>query len=118
MCKLLDITGVRNTRSLKLSIKFVRRSIWAAEDEKKDNNINIRSGFRGRRDLILYNYIDKLILKTGCDPENEIKYPDNSNNFFDINDYILKLFFFYSCSAYYFYISEVVFVGARRRHFD
>ena len=67
---------------------------------------------------MLYNYTDKLILKTSCDPENEIKYPDNSDNSSNINDYILKLFFFRSCSAYYFRMSEVVFVGARRRRFD
>ena len=85
--------------------------------KKKDNNTNTRSGFRGRRDLIFYN-IDKLILKTGCDPENEIKYFNNSDNFSNINDYILKLFFFRSCSAYYFRIPEVIFVDTHRRHFD
>ena len=68
--------------------------------------------------MIFYSYINKLILKTGCDPENEMKCPDNSDNFSDIDDYILKLFFFRFCSAYYFYISEVMFVGARRRRFD
>jgi len=60
---------------------------------------------------------DKLILKTSYDPENKIKYPDNSDNSSNIDNYILKLFF-RSCSAYYFYISEIVFVGAHRRRFD
>ncbi len=85
--------------------------------KKKDNSINIRSNFRGRRDLMLYN-TNKLILKTGCDPKNKIKYPNNSNNFSDTNNYILKLFFFRSYSVYYFYISKIIFVGARRRRFD
>ncbi len=80
--------------------------------------MNTRNGFRGRRDLIFYNYIDKLILKTGCDSENEIKYSNNSDNFSNVDNYILKLFFFRSYSVYYFYISEVMFVGARRRYFD
>ncbi len=78
--------------------------------------MNIRSGFRGRRDLIFCNYIDKLILKTGCD--SEMKCSDNFDNSSDVNDYILKLFFFRSCSVYYFCILEVVFIGARRRRFD
>ncbi len=80
--------------------------------------MNTCNGFRGRRDLILYNYTDKLILKTDYNPKNKIKYPDNSDNFFNINNYILKLFFFRSYSVYYFYISEVMFVGVRRRRFD
>jgi len=80
--------------------------------------MNTRSDFRGRRDLILYNYTDKLILKTGYDPENEIKYPNNSDNSSNTDDYLLKLFFFRSYSAYYFRMPEVVFVGARRRRFD
>ncbi len=79
--------------------------------------MNTRSGFRGRRDLILYS-TDKLILKTDCDPENEMKCPDNFDNFSNIDDYILKLFFFRSCSAYRFRIPEMVFVGIRCRHFD
>ncbi len=79
--------------------------------------MNTRSGFRERRDLILYN-INKLILKTDCDPENKIKYPDNSDNFSNIDDYILKFFFFRSYSAYYFRMSEIMFVGIRRRRFD
>ena len=79
--------------------------------------MNTRSGFRGRRDLILYN-TNKLILKTNCDPKNKIKYPDNFDNFFDINNYILKLFFFRSYSAYYFHIPEIIFVDTRRRRFD
>ena len=61
---------------------------------------------------------DKLILKIGCDSENEMKCFDNSDNFFNIDDYILKFFFFRSCSAYYFRISEIIFVGIRRRRFD
>jgi len=65
---------------------------------------------------MLYN-TDKLILKTGCDPENEMKCPDNSDNSSNIDDYILKLFF-RSCSAYCFRMPEMVFVGARRRRFD
>ncbi len=85
--------------------------------KKKNNNINTRSGFRGRCNLMFYS-IDKLILKTGCDPENEVKYPNNFNNFSNINDYILKFFFFRSYSAYYFHIPEMIFVGARRRRFD
>ncbi len=85
---------------------------------KKNNNINTRSSFRGRRNLIFYNYIDKLILKTDCDFENKIKYFNNFNNFFNINNYILKLFFFRSYSVYYFYILKIVFAGARRRYFD
>ncbi len=85
--------------------------------KKKDNNINTRSGLRGRRDLILYN-INKLILKTSYNPENEIKYPDNSDNSSNTYDYILKLFFFRSYSAYCFRIPEMVFVGTRRRRFD
>ncbi len=79
--------------------------------------MNTRSGFRGRRNLILYN-TNKLILKTGCNPENKIKYPDNSDNFSNTNDYILILFFFRSYSAYYFRIPEVVFVGVCCRRFD
>ncbi len=67
--------------------------------------------------MILYN-INKLILKIGYDPENEIKCPDNSNNFSDINNYILKLFFFRSYSVYYFRIPKMIFVGIRRRRFD
>ena len=66
---------------------------------------------------MFYNYTDKLILKTGYNPENEIKCPDNSDNFFNIDDYILKLFF-RSCSVYCFRIPEVVFIGAYRRRFD
>ncbi len=85
--------------------------------KKKDNSTNTRSGFRGRRDLMLYS-IDKLILKTGCDFENEMKCPDNFDNFFDIDDCILKFFFFRSCSAYCFCISEIIFVGIHRRRFD
>ncbi len=80
--------------------------------------MNTRSGFRGRRNLILYNYTDKLILKTGCDFENEMKCPDNSDNFSDVDNYILKLFFFRSYSVYYFCISEIIFVGVYRRRFD
>jgi len=79
--------------------------------------MNTRSGFRGRRDLILYN-TNKLILKISYDPENEIKCPDNSDNSSNINNYILKFFFFRSCSAYYFRIPEIIFVGAHRRRFD
>jgi len=86
--------------------------------KKMDNSINTRSGFRGSRNLMLYNNTDKLILKTGCDSKNEIKYPDNSDNFSNIDNYILKLFFFRSYSAYYFRISEIVFAGVRRRRFD
>ena len=63
------------------------------------------------------SYTDKLILKTGCDPENEMKCPDNSDNFSDVDDYILKLFF-RSYSVYYFRISEVIFVGVCCRRFD
>ncbi len=85
--------------------------------KKKDNSTKTRSGFRGRRDLMLYN-TDKLILKTNCNPENEIKCPDNSDNFSNINDYMLKLFFFCFCSAYYFRIPKIIFVGACRYHFD
>ncbi len=114
--KLLDIIDVRSTRSLRLSIKFVRRSIWAAEDEKKNNSMNIRSGFRGRRNLIFYNNIDKLILKIGCNSENKTKYFDNSDNSF--NDCIFLKLFFYFYSIYYFRISGVIFAGARRRRFD
>ena len=80
--------------------------------------MNTRSGFRGRRNLMFYNNIDKLILKTSYNFENEIKCSDNSDNFFDVDDCILKLFFFRFCSVYYFCISEVVFVGVRRRRFD
>jgi len=80
--------------------------------------MNTRSGFRGYRDLIFYSYTNKLILKTNYDPENKIKYSNNSDNFSDIDDYILKLFFFRSYSIYYFRIPEIVFVGIRRRHFD
>ena len=80
--------------------------------------MNIRSGFRGRRDLIFCSYTNKLILKTDCDPKNEMKCPDNSDNFSNIDNYILKLFFFRSYSAYYFCIPEIAFVGARRRCFD
>ena len=65
----------------------------------------------------MFYSIDKLILKTDCDPENEIKCSDNSDNFSDIDDYILKLFF-RSCSAYYFYIPKMIFVGVRRRRFN
>ncbi len=79
--------------------------------------MNIRNGFRGHRDLMFYS-TDKLILKTGCDPENEIKYPDNSNNFSNIDDCILKLSFFRSYLAYYFYIPKMIFVGVRRRRFN
>ncbi len=86
--------------------------------KKKNNNTNIRSGFRGYRNLMFYSYIDKLILKTGYDPKNKIKYLYNSDNFSDINDYILKLFFFRFYSVYYFRILEVMFVGAHRRRFD
>src|SRR6266498_1187064 len=68
--------------------------------KKKNNNTNTRSGFRGRRDLILYSYTDKLIQKTGYDPEIEIKCPDNSDNSSDTNNYILKLFFFRFYSVY------------------
>jgi len=64
---------------------------------------------------MLYNYTDKLILKTGYDPKNEMKYPDNSDNSFDVDDYI---FFLHSCSAYCFCIPKMIFVGARRRRFD
>jgi len=85
--------------------------------KKKNNSMNTRSDFRGRRDLILYN-IDKLILKTGCDLENKMKCSDNSDNSSNINDCILKFFFFRSYSVYYFRISEMVFVDARRRRFD
>ena len=84
--------------------------------KKKNNNTNIRNDFRGYRDLIFYS-INKLILKTGCDSKNEIKYPDNSNNFSNIDNYILKLFF-RSYSAYYFCIPEVIFVDTYRRRFD
>ena len=62
------------------------------------------------------SYIDKLILKTGCDSENEVKYSDNSDN--SSNTDILKLFFFRSYSTYYFRMSEIIFGGARRRRFD
>ena len=65
---------------------------------------------------MLYS-INKLILKTDCDLENKIKYPDNSDNFSNTDDYILKLFFRF-CSAYYFRIPEMVFVDARRCRFD
>ncbi len=47
-----------------------------------------------------------------------MKCPDNSDNSSDIDDYILKLSFFRSCSAYCFRMPEMVFVGARRRRFD
>ncbi len=79
--------------------------------------MNIRSGFREYRDLIFYS-TNKLILKTDYDSENKIKYSDNSDNFSNINNYILKLFFFRSYSIYYFRISEIVFVDTRRRCFD
>ena len=79
--------------------------------------MNTRSGFRGRRDLMFYN-INKLILKTDCDFKNEIKYPDNSDNFSNTNNYILKFFFFRSCSIYYFRIPKMVFIDTRRRRFD
>src|SRR6266536_5604786 len=85
--------------------------------KKKDNSTNTRSGFRGRHDLMFYS-TDKLILKTGCDPENKIKYPDNFDNFSDVDNYILKLFFFRSYLVYCFYIPEIIFVGTRRRRFD
>ena len=52
--------------------------------------MNIRSGFRGRRDLIFYNYTDKLILKIGCNLKNKMKCLNNSDNFSDVNDCILK----------------------------
>ncbi len=65
----------------------------------------------------MFYSIDKLILKIGCDPENEMKCPNNSDNSSDVDDCILKLFF-RSCSAYYFYIPEVIFVGIHRRRFD
>ncbi len=67
---------------------------------------------------MLYSYIDKLILKTSYDSENEIKYPNNFDNFSDVDDYILKSFFFRFYSAYCFCISEIIFVGVRRRRFD
>ncbi len=86
--------------------------------KKNNNNTNTRNDFRGRRNLTFCNYTDKLILKTDYNPENEIKYSDNSDNFSNINDYILKLFFFRSYSTYYFYISEMIFAGAHRRLFD
>jgi len=79
--------------------------------------MNTRSGFREYRNLMLCNNTDKLILKTDCDSENKTKYPHNFDKSF--NDYIfLKLFFFYSYSAYYFRISGIIFAGARRRRFD
>jgi len=78
--------------------------------------MNIRSGFRGRRNLIFYNNIDKLILKIGCNSENKTKYFDNSDNSF--NDCIFLKLFFYFYSIYYFRISGVIFAGARRRRFD
>ena len=65
---------------------------------------------------MLCNNTDKLILKTGCDPENEVKCPDNSDNSSDADDFLML--FFRSCSAYCFRMPEVVFVGARRRRFD
>ena len=86
--------------------------------KKKNNNTNTRNDFRGRRNLTFCNYTDKLILKTDYNPENEIKYSDNSDNFSNINNYILKFFFFRSYSIYYFRISKIIFVGARRRRFD
>ncbi len=85
--------------------------------KKKDNNTNTRNNFRGYRNLILYNNINKLILKTDCDSENKTKCLNNSDNSSNI-DYILKLFFFRSYSVYYFRISEIVFGGVRRRRFD
>jgi len=66
----------------------------------------------------MFYSINKLILKTGCDFENEMKCFDNFDNFSDIDDCLLKLFFFCSCSAYYFRIPEMIFVGTRRRRFD
>ncbi len=66
---------------------------------------------------MFYSNTDKLILKTDCDSENKTKYPDNSDNSSDINDF-LKLFFFYSYSTYYFRMSRVIFDDARRRRFD
>jgi len=86
--------------------------------KKKNNNTNTRSGFRGRCDLMFCSYINKLILKTGCDPKNKIKCPNNSDNFSNIDNYTLKFFFFHSYSTYYFRISEMVFVGVHRRYFD
>ena len=79
--------------------------------------MNTRSGFRGRLNLIFCSYIDKLILKTGYDPKNEMKYFNNFSNFSNTDDCILK-FFFYFYSIYYFRIPEVIFIGARRRRFD
>jgi len=66
---------------------------------------------------MLYNYTDNLILKTDYNPENEMKCPDNSDNSFNTDDCILKPFF-RSCSAYYFRMPEIMFVGVRRRRFD
>ena len=79
--------------------------------------MNTRNDFRGRRDLIFCNYTDKLILKTDYDFENEMKCSNNFDNFSDVDDCILKLFF-RSCSVYYFCISEIIFVGARCCRFD
>ncbi len=84
--------------------------------KKKNNNTITRSNFRERRNLILYNNINKLILKIDCDSENKTKYSDDSDDSF-INN-ILKFFFFRSYSVYYFCISKVIFGGARRRYFD
>ena len=67
---------------------------------------------------MFYNYTDKLILKTDYDPENEMKCPDNSDNFSNTDDYILKLFFFRSYLTYYFRIPKMIFVDIRRRRFD
>ncbi len=67
---------------------------------------------------MFYNYIDKLILKNGCNPKNEMKCFDNSDNSSDIDNYILKLFFFRFYSTYCFRMSEMVFVDIRRRRFD
>ncbi len=85
--------------------------------KKMDNSINTRSGFRGSRNLMLYNNTDKLILKTGCDSKNKTKYPHHSDKFSDVDNF-LKLFFFLFCSAYYFRIPEMVFADVHRRRFD
>jgi len=65
---------------------------------------------------MFYSNTDKLILKTDCDSENKINYSDNSDNFFDIDDF-LKPFFFRFYSAYYFCMSKMIFGGTRRRRF-